>query len=668
MQNTIERYATGTAVYKTREGKSGHVVKIVKPETESYVIGGAGMALTEAMLTIVWEDFTISEVPDGIAKDWISEASLYNLQPVGDNMAADMLAQAIAKRDHERAKNRSRQEEFNAAMQVFRDEYRAKIPEWAKAVIIAELVEDQSDSQSDYFGSKTTRSIILGFSKHTRDLFPEMRKAALNHPETAFLADAPADAENREKYSMGGGYYLKQGWRHRDGWKISKRSLYSADKVQSLPFPAEWAEPVTEQKPERSSLIGHNQGPVMSGMTIEEHTHTKKGFQMFICILPERVDREEYLRLLDHAKSLGGWYSKPWGGTPGGFAFKVRTNAEAFASEGNTQGTTSPAGVTTAQVRAAPPIGDKLREMAERLQKDIDHKFADRRTNTPKQQREAATARMDGVHLERAQKAMRALADHHDAGTVPAVLAKVRTKAAILDLCQSEIDRSNAGYYDAGFDTGKPYHSSPEALAIWDMLGGNNPEKEKAEALRRKIDGLKFANIPGYFPTPRGVIDQMIDLADIPTGEAVDILEPEAGHGAIIDALNEVRPLARVTACEKWGTLREILEAKGVNLAGEDFNEFEPETDFDFVLMNPPFEKGQDAEHVMRAYEMLKPGGRLVSVMSPGPFFRSDRKSQAFRDWFDDHGGERHDLPAGSFKESGTGTASILIVLEKFGG
>ncbi|WP_420408676.1 methyltransferase [Hoeflea sp.] len=668
MQNTLDKpeaATVGTPVYWSPQGQRGHIVKLEAPNVPSYVIGGGGMTPTRSRMTIVWEDLTMTEIPDGIAESWIADAARYGFPPIGDNMAAELLAKATAKSEADRAERARAQADLNAATKAFRDEHRDKIPSWAKAVIVADLIEDKSDYMSDYHGSTRTRSIILAFSKHTRDLFPEMRKAALNHPETAFLADAPEKAEHRQKYSMGGGYFLKDGYRHSNGWKISKQQFYNADPVQSLPFPAVWAIPEPEAKPQQPGMIGHNRGPALEGVRIEEHTHTKKGFQMFICILPDRVDRDEFDRLRDAARDLGGWYSRPWGKTPGGFAFKSRDNAEAFAGGSDSQA--APGNAPAAPAKAAPPIADKLREMAARLQKDIDHKFADRRTNTPKQQREAASARMDGVHLERAQKAMRALADHHDAGTVPEALANVRTKAEILELSRSLI-KHEGGYYDAGFDTGKPRHDSPEALAIWALIGGNDPEQEKAEALRRKIDGLKFANIPGYFPTPRAVIDRMIDLADIPSHSSCDVLEPSAGHGAIIDALSEVRPMATVTACEKWGTLRDILEAKGANLAGSDFTEFEPGTAFDFVIMNPPFEKGQDAEHVQRAFDMLKPGGRLVSVMSPGPFFRSDRKSEAFRDWFDDHGGERLDLPAGSFKESGTGTASIVVVLDKIGG
>jgi len=111
-------------------------------------------------------------------------------------------------------------------------------PAWAKSAIVAELVSDQSDSQSDYHGSTTKRTVLLAWSKHTRDLFPEMRKAAANFEPTASLATAPESAEHREKWSMGGGFYLKDSYRHRSGWKVSKTYLDDWSLVAACADPA----------------------------------------------------------------------------------------------------------------------------------------------------------------------------------------------------------------------------------------------------------------------------------------------------------------------------------------------------------------------------------------------------------------------------------------------
>ena len=40
---------------------------------------------------------------------------------------------------------------------------------------------------------------------------------------------------------------------------------------------------------------------------------------------------------------------------------------------------------------------------------------------------------------------------------------------------------------------------------------------------------------------------------------------------------------------------------------------------FDAVLMNPPFGRGADVEHITHALTMLKPGGCLVALCANGP-------------------------------------------------
>ena len=130
---------------------------------------------------------------------------------------------------------------------IGRQLFRKHIPETAKALIIAELEVDDCDIQTDYFNTKRENLVILGWSKHTRDFFSEMRKHADKIPETAHLKTPPninnngehkteqnkswwypAD-EHREKYSMGAGYYLKATGRYSTGWRISKMTKYGSD-------------------------------------------------------------------------------------------------------------------------------------------------------------------------------------------------------------------------------------------------------------------------------------------------------------------------------------------------------------------------------------------------------------------------------------------------------
>ncbi|MET0374003.1 MAG: hypothetical protein ABW128_07065 [Rhizorhabdus sp.] len=586
---------------------------------------------------------------------------------------AALLAQALDKREAFRASMREEQARNIAA----RDEAKANVaryaPAWAKAALIAECHEDASDSMSDYFHHRTTRVVVLGWSRHERDLFAEMRKAAATFEETAHLATAPESAEHREKYSMGAGYYLKSGFRDSSGWCVKKRSIgYLSSDVLEFTDDAKAhnaiARPAAPQEPAADPVAT---GGNASGLfRITKQHNAKKGFDYWLCELVERVEREDYERFLSQAKALGGWYARAWSGIPGGFAFKREPAALEFTGQG--AGDPAPTdGTPAAPVeRAAPaPVSgaaDKLRDMADALQAAIDDKFRDRRANTPKQQRQAAEARQDGRDLERAQRIMRALADRHDAGTVPACLASVRSKAAIVDLAREGLEH-RGGYYDAGTPTGAPAfrHDAAQvaqAVEAWALLDtAQDDERRAAEELRQKIDGLKFAKIPGYFPTPAALVERMIAEAYLPEG--ADVLEPSAGSGAIADALRDAGH--NVTCVERHATLCSILEAKGHKVIAGDFQEAADLGQFDAVLMNPPFEKGQDCHHVDLAWSYVKPGGALVAIMGAGVMFRSTSPYRGFRAFVAEHGGTFEEIPAGTFKESGTGVASVLLTMTK---
>ena len=112
-------------------------------------------------------------------------------------------------------------ERDNMLMIAGRERLRKIMPDWVKAVIIAEFREDESDSMTDYYGYRKTRTVILGFSSHKRDLFSEMRKYAANFQGTAHLAENTGRHEHRQKYTCGGGYFLGENGGY-SGWVVSK--------------------------------------------------------------------------------------------------------------------------------------------------------------------------------------------------------------------------------------------------------------------------------------------------------------------------------------------------------------------------------------------------------------------------------------------------------------
>jgi predicted RNA methylase len=299
--------------------------------------------------------------------------------------------------------------------------------------------------------------------------------------------------------------------------------------------------------------------------------------------------------------------------------------------------------------------------MADKVAEEVAAKRADHLENTPKRQREAMSRRIDADHLERTEQALRALAGLLQAGEVPLLLAKFTSKKAIYEALRTRTE--SGGMYHIA-DTGEASDESPEAAALWQLVAGKDPEQEKADRLRELVADVQGRKIPGYFRTPPDLVAEMLDRAEIRAGHVV--LEPSAGDGAILEQVEDLHADPLTVCFEINPTLCEVLRARGFDARPVDFLEQEPgQVRYDRVLMNPPFEKLQDVEHVQHAFRFLKPGGRLVAIMSPGPFFHDTKKASDFRDWFEDLGGEVEEIEAGAFKESGTGVASRLVVLDK---
>ena len=637
--------------------KTGYVAKCEAQEGV-FTLGANGLEPETHSITIAWDDKSITTVSEGIASDWIDRAARLNVEAITPDAAATMLEQAETATAERHDIERTKREEQAQRVSEWRDSIRDKVPTWAKAVIIAELEEDDSDTMTDYFNTKTTKTVILGFSKHTRDLFPEMRKAALNYERTANLADAPPSAEHRQKYSMGGGYFLKASGTYSSGWKISKQTFYNRgnDVAECVPY-GEWAVADTPTKQATSTA------PTAGGVTIEEHTHTKKGFQMWIVCLADRVDRDTYTALLDTARASRGWYSRKWGNTPAGFAFKDQDAATAFAA--SIQDTAAPIGEPTNTADRREATADKLESLADKMQSEIDGKFGSRAENTPKQRCQAGRARQDGRDLERAQKGLRILAALHREDNAPQLLLKVTSKKAALDLARENLDHSNSGYYDTGRPTGEPAQDTNAARAFWALAGPKTPEeikRDKIEALESKI---KNSTIAGFFPTPAPVVAKMIQRADIRAGHSV--LEPSAGSGAIMDAMKEHQPEAKIRGFECNSNLIELLSLKGHLANHQDFLTSCPVLPtYDRVLMNPPFEKGQDIEHVKHAFtNHLKAGGVLVAIMSPSWQHNQARKFADFREWLEELPHYVETLDAGTFRESGTNVSTVIVTIER---
>ncbi|MDN4571836.1 methyltransferase type 11 [Pandoraea cepalis] len=201
---------------------------------------------------------------------------------------------------------------------------------------------------------------------------------------------------------------------------------------------------------------------------------------------------------------------------------------------------------------------------------------------------------------------------------------------------------------------------TPARAAIATAAREPDPYRGMREQLRA---GVQVVSAPQLFPTPAPLAARMVEIAGIESGHAV--LEPSAGTGRILDALNQVHAAdgLPVTAIEINRHLADALTARFPQMRTicRDFLECGDELEtFDRILMNPPFVQAQDIEHIRHALKFLKPGGQLVAICANGP-----RQAQQLRPLAEDSGGIWEPLPADTFSESGTGVHAVLLTIER---
>lgn len=320
----------------------------------------------------------------------------------------------------------------------------------------------------------------------------------------------------------------------------------------------------------------------------------------------------------------------------------------------------------------------RFHNMADGLQKRVDEKRSpaiSQQNLTARRARIAASMAHDADRLEEIQNILMGMANDIEKGVLPESLKGVCNKAQVEMLNSAQrcdwkitgLNEQEKKYIVAvGLDNPELYERAKKDIAIY--IKGTSKEIFEAQRLKKLESGLIGTKIPGFFPTPKPVISRMLEHAEI--GPGMKVLEPSAGKGDIADAIKE-QTGERPDVVEIVWTLRSILKAKGYGqeLKGDDFLDYTGK--YDRIVMNPPFEKGADMVHVQHAYNQLNPGGRLVSIMSEGSFFKNDKQAITFRDWLESVGWESEKLVVGSFKGKEafrqTGIAGRIVTILKEG-
>ena len=130
-----------------------------------------------------------------------------------------------------------------------------------------------------------------------------------------------------------------------------------------------------------------------------------------------------------------------------------------------------------------------------------------------------------------------------------------------------------------------------------------------------------------FYPTPDALAGKLI--AGVDWKGVKDILEPSAGKGDLVEAVDRMREQHKYSekirgaamGSEKFFdvieldyNLRLILRGKGLRLVGDDFLQYRSQKRYDLIIMNPPFSAG--AAHLLHAIELQQNGGQIACLLN----------------------------------------------------
>lgn len=156
--------------------------------------------------------------------------------------------------------------------------------------------------------------------------------------------------------------------------------------------------------------------------------------------------------------------------------------------------------------------------------------------------------------------------------------------------------------------------------------------------------------------TPPELAKRLVALAGV--GKDSRVLEPEAGIGSIADAAKKITD--NVDCIERMSDFCEILKMKKHHVIANDLLTVEAVPIYDAVVMNPPF--SEECEHIQKAFDFVRPGGRLVAVCSNSIPWESTRKYVQFRDRLSKHS---HSMDRCHAKFEMTDVYTIVLHVEK---
>lgn len=193
--------------------------------------------------------------------------------------------------------------------------------------------------------------------------------------------------------------------------------------------------------------------------------------------------------------------------------------------------------------------------------------------------------------------------------------------------------------------------------------------KQKKNSRTKSREGVD------YFATPEPIGYKMVQWLQAKPGQS--LLEPSAGDGAIARWMPD-NTYNTVVEPSRDLTPKLMRNVAGAKVVESTFENFDLHNKFDGIAMNPPFGHGGKTavEHVAKAYQHLKDGGRLIAIIPDGSACQKH-----FDKWFygNPEAKRKEDrgvadgvlmadirLPSVTFNRAGTSVNTRMVVIDKY--
>lgn len=212
-----------------------------------------------------------------------------------------------------------------------------------------------------------------------------------------------------------------------------------------------------------------------------------------------------------------------------------------------------------------------------------------------------------------------------------------------------------------------------------DYLQEQATDFDRAKAVyfgkQKKNSRTKSQEGQDYFATPEPIGYKMVQWLQSKPGQS--LLEPSAGDGAIARWMPD-NTYNTVVEPSRDLTPKLMRNVAGAKVVESTFENFDLHNKFDGIAMNPPFGHGGKTavEHVAKAYQHLKDGGRLIAIIPDGPacqkhfdkWFYGDPEAKRKADRGIADGVLMADirLPSVTFDRAGTKVNTRMVVIDKY--